>query len=489
MNRLRGAAIIFAACGVTSVAHAAGASIDPVLASTHGGETMARRNKFREWHPIERGRPLPADSELRCSAGCTVRTFDGSTLTLDPGAHISVSQTIFVPMGGIFAALGRRFELLEGTVTAHVVTDPKRPRTIVVGTENDGFIAVGPGDAQIVGGAGRAGVACLQGGARVKQGKTTIDLRTGEATSLGEPGAPLTTHALEAAPVWAAPTGKLDDPQPLALAFGDKPGAPAVSWNAVKGATGYRVEIASEPTFAKIVEAARVDAKLHAYVAKTLGPGSYVARVVALDADGLASRPSEPTALRVIAVQMPIGAYADAEHATVVVPEGTSLRFSDNTKLEMAVDDHVFSPAAAEWAADGASHVMRLRSASDFGRESRVYVEPRSLKADVKVGPAFARWPEDAVDIVVDIHDSTGRFDPMSVTPDLQVLVGIEPAQVEWKRDGSLFTARLAPRSANGPEVVRVIVHDQNGALLGRNFLEIEPSFGAVRTDKQLAKQ
>jgi hypothetical protein len=299
----------------------------------------------------------------------------------------------------------------------------------------------------------------------------------------------LTTHALEGAPTWAAPTGRLDEPQPLALAFGDKPGAPAVSWNAVKGATGYRVEIAAEPAFAKIVEAARVDAKLHSYVAKTLGRGSYFARVIALDPVGLASRPSEPTALRVIGVETPVGAYADAERATVVVPDGMSLRFSDNTKLEMAVDDHVFSPAAAEWVADGASHVMRLRGAGDFGRESRIYIEPRSLKADVRVGPAFARWPEDAVDIVVDIRDATGRFDPASVTPDLQVLVGIEPAQVDWKREGSVFTARLAPRAATGPEVVRVIVHDQNGALLGRNFLEVEPSFSAVRNDKQLAQQ
>jgi hypothetical protein len=32
-------------------------------------------------------------------------------------------------------------------------------------------------------------------------------------------------------------------------------------------------------------------------------------------------------------------------------------------------------------------------------------------------------------------------------------------------------------------------VHDQNGAMLGRNFLEIEPSFEAPRHDKQLAKQ
>jgi len=39
------------------------------------------------------------------------------------------------------------------------------------------------------------------------------------------------------------------------------------------------------------------------------------------------------------------------------------------------------------------------------------------------------------------------------------------------------------------PEVVRVIVRDQNGALLGRNFLEIEPSFSTTHREKVLAKQ
>src|SRR5258706_13572546 len=176
LHRLIAAASVSAAFGVALQANAA-PSVDPVLASTHGGETLARRNKFLPWHPIDKGRPLPADSELSCAAECTVRTADVSTLTLDPGTHISIGQVTFVPMGGAFAALGRRFELLEGSVTAVVVADAKRPRTIVVGTQNDGFIAVRPGDAQIVAGVHRAGVACLHGGARVKQGKSTMQSR------------------------------------------------------------------------------------------------------------------------------------------------------------------------------------------------------------------------------------------------------------------------------------------------------------------------
>src|SRR5258706_1510146 len=339
LHRLIAAASVSAAFGVALQANAA-PSVDPVLASTRGGEPLARRNNFLPWHPIDKGRPLPADSELSCAAECTVRTADGSTLTLDPGTHISIGQVTFVPMGGAFAALGRRFELLEGSVTAVVVSDPKRLRAIVVGTPNEGFIAVRPGQAQIVAGVERAGVACLQGGARVKHGKSTVDLKEGEAVSLSDRETPLAVHVLGVGPAWKAPSGKLDDPQPLALALGDHPGTPALAWEPVKGASGYRIEIANEPGFTKLVEAARLGSKEHLFLAKNLAPGTYFARVIAIDGAGVSSRPSATASVRVVSVQVPVGGYADAEKGTVVAPEGTSLRVSDSNKLEMAVDDH-----------------------------------------------------------------------------------------------------------------------------------------------------
>jgi hypothetical protein len=60
--------------------------------------------------------------------------------------------------------------------------------------------------------------------------------------------------------------------------------------------------------------------------------------------------------------------------------------------------------------------------------------------------------------------------------PQLDVLVGLEPVVLEWKRVGGTFRAHLAPRAITGPVVVRVIVKDRDGSLLGRNFLEVEPS-------------
>ena len=111
----------------------------------------------------------------------------------------------------------------------------------------------------------------------------------------------------------------------------------------------------------------------------------------------------------------------------------------------------------------------------DYGRETRLHVEPRALRADIRIGPAWARWPDDAIEMSIAIEDPSGRFDPESVQPKVQVLLGIEPIDVEWKREGTRLTARMAPRMSTRPEVLRVIVRDQSGVQLGRNFLEIEP--------------
>ena len=88
----------------------------------------------------------------------------------------------------------------------------------------------------------------------------------------------------------------------------------------------------------------------------------------------------------------------------------------------------------------------------------------------------------------ISILDPSGRFDPGSVQPKVEVLLGIEPVEVDWSRDGTRLTARLAPRVSTRPEVLRVIVRDQSGVQLGRSFLEIEAAT-PEHPSKALAKR
>jgi hypothetical protein len=395
---------------------------------------------------------------------------------LDASALVTVNQLYHIMLeDGPFASLGRRFELRTGGVRANVVADKKRPRTLVIGTPKDGMVAVRPGEAHVVVTDGRAGIASWTGGARVKQGKRTLELEAGQATTVAAEGS-LVARPVARSPQWAAPVGRLDEPQPLAVALDSRSGALGLSWRPVTDASGYRFEIAADENFKKVTEAVVLKADQHSFLVKSLAEGTYYGRVIALDKDGVGSRPSSAAPLRVITVHTPEGGVVDRDASTVVAPLGTSVRLSSAANLEMAVDDHKFRPAASELQVDETPHLVRLRVEGDYGRETRLKVEPRALKADIRLGPASARWPEDAIDMSIAIVDPSGRFDPASVQPKVEVLLGIEPVDVDWSRDGTRLTARFAPRNSTRPEVLRVIVRDQSGVQLGRNFLEIEPT-------------
>jgi hypothetical protein len=397
---------------------------------------------------------------------------------LDPGALVTVSQLYFIVLdNGPFASLGRRFELRHGGARANVVSDKKRPRTIVIGTPNDGLVAVRPGEAHVVVTEDHAGAASWAGGALVRQGKHTLVLEPGQATSIAADGV-LVARPVAPSPQWAAPVGRLDEPQPLAVALDSRSGALGLTWRPLADVSGYRFEIGADESFTKVTETITLRADQHAYVVRNLPEGNYYGRVIALDRDGVGSRPSTLAPLRVIAVSTPDGGVVDREGVVVVAPQGSNVQLSGHTNLEMAVDDHKFRPAASELKVDETPHLVRLRFEGDYGRETRLHVEPRALKADITLGPAWARWPDDTIEMSIAISDPSGRFDPESVQPKVEVLLGIEPVDVEWKREGTRLTARLAPRTTTRPEVLRVIVRDQGGVQLGRNFLEIEQASG-----------
>src|SRR5262249_54565867 len=156
-----------------ATAAAADPPADPVLKDTRAG-ALARRNRWRPWHPIGPGHQLPADAEVMCEKGCTLLTPDGSTLSLGNDALVTVGQQMFVPLGGGPAALGRRFELREGNISVIVSPDTRRPHTVIIGGPRDASAALRPGQSEVVASTDRFGIACSTGSARVKMGSQTL---------------------------------------------------------------------------------------------------------------------------------------------------------------------------------------------------------------------------------------------------------------------------------------------------------------------------
>ena len=158
----------------------------------------------------------------------------------------------------------------------------------------------------------------MRGGVRIKVGRTTLELKPGQASSLAA-DAPI-ARAASVSPQWDVPIGRAGEPQPLAVATPGNGGSPGFAWQAQPGATGYRVEVASDTAFRHVLAIAKVPGTEHRYVAEKLPEGWYYARVTGLDADGLASAPSEPRALRVIGLELPVGGFVAADGSTVVAP-------------------------------------------------------------------------------------------------------------------------------------------------------------------------
>jgi hypothetical protein len=454
---------------------AADSPSDPILKDGRG--VMVRRTFYRPWHPAWRGQPLLADMELMCEHGCSVRTSDGSILSLAEGAHITIGQMMFVPLGEGPAALGRRFVLQDGSISVAVSNDTRRPHTVIIGGPNDTNAALRPGQTQVVVSEEHFGIACVTGSARVKRAKQVVPVKTGEAVAITDPQTPIVAKPLGSAPLIRSAQAKVGELQPLAVALSSAGARPGLEWVSVPGASRYEVDISSDPSFKSLADVARVDSKTTRYLAKNLTHGTYWGRVISYDEAGLASLPSAPAPLRVVTVKVPENGAVDADRSAVVAPTGAVMGISDSETLEMAKEGGYFSPAPSDIVVDSEPRVVRLRRKGDYGHETRFVVEPRGLRADIKLTPFYARWPNDAVDVSVTLRDPSGRVDPSTVEPQLEVLVGLEPIAVEWKREGAVLTAHIDPRAATGPAVVRVIAKDRDGAPLGRNFLEIEPVF------------
>ena len=111
------------------------------------------------------------------------------------------------------------------------------------------------------------------------------------------------------------------------------------------------------------------------------------------------------------------------------------------------------------------------------------------MYAHVAIGPSRAVWPKDAIQIVVELKAKGGQGVPEFLELKPEVMLGIEPVEVAFTRDGNRLVGTVPPTDKPGPWVLRVEVKDQFGALLGRDFLEIAKAPAAVPAASQRARE
>lgn len=203
-----------------------------------------------------------------------------------------------------------------------------------------------------------------------------------------------------------------------------------------------------------------------------LTPGRYELLARAVDRFGVESAASAPLTLRVIGAQLPDGARL--AQGTILLGRSGRVKLVGADGLEASYGRaSVFIPVPKDVGlARGESTLLRLREPG-AKQELGIQLEPRTLKADIDIGPKGASWPGEPLQVTVHLFDHHGR----PVTEDLkskpQVFVNVEQVDATWTHTGNVYTAKVSPVESAGPWVVRVQVNDDFGDEAGRDFIEL----------------
>lgn len=387
---------------------------------------------------------LPSQARLSLSPGSAVRLFPNhQELQLAPGAKTTTYS----------------LALIQGRID---ITVPAKPRSAVLCTMGKVSAVVSAGQATLVAQGEQTTVASVEGDVRTLAADHWQTLAPGTLSHFNG------QHGSAPEPTVSAPT--LAPGQRLWFSAGDPVAITGFAFGKVDKAQRYELRLRAADGNVQ-VRHVQGRTRLDDPFAPVL-PGQYELTARSLDAEGIAGRWSKPEAVRVVGVTLPPGGYAAG--GDIYIGKGQEVRFSNTDGLEMTYEGagrYVPASQAVSLYRGEATMVSFRVPGSLYPTSARL--RPRGLFAHVALGPSRAVWPTDPVQIAVELRTKNGESIPQWVELKTEVMLGIEPIEVAFTRDGNRLVGTVPPTDRPGPWVVRVEVKDQFGALLGRDFLEI----------------
>jgi hypothetical protein len=388
---------------------------------------------------------LPSLARLSLTPGASVRVFPvPQQLQLTPGAKTNTYS----------------FALLRGRVNVSV---PAKPKSAVLCSMGKLSAVIGAGQATLLATGEDATVASIAGDVRTLLNERWQTLPPGTLARFGggRSGSP--------EPMIAAPL--LSPGQRLWLSPGGPITIGGFAFEKVPAATRYELRLRAKDGSAEQLRGVVGATELSEAFAP-ISPGEYLIAARSIDAQGIPGTWSSSETVRVIGVTLPPGGYA--ADGDVFIGKGQHVSFSHTEGLEMTYEGSGrYLPASQAVALyrDETTIVSFRVPGSVFLTTARL--RPRNLYAQVEIGPSRAVWPNDPVQIVVEVKTKNGQAVPDWLELKPEVTLGIEPIEVSFTREGSRLLGTVPPTNQPGPWVLRVEVKDQFGALLGRDFLEI----------------
>jgi hypothetical protein len=403
---------------------------------------------------------LPSQARLLLAPGAAVRVFPvPQQLQLTPGAKTPTYS----------------FALLQGRVD---VTVPGKPKSAVLCSIGKLSAVVSTGQATLLSHGDKATVANVAGDVRTLLNERWQTLAPSTVARFGE------GQSGVAEPTVPAP--RLAPGQRLWFSPGDPVAISGVRFQPVPSAARYELRLRA-PSDGAEQRRSVVGETLLTEAFTPVAPGEYQLAIRAIDGEGIAGAWSASDVLRVVGVSLPPGGYTSG--GDIFIGKGQEVSFSNTEGLEMTFEGAGrYVPAS-----QGVSLYRGETTVVSFRVPGSVYpttarLRPRSAYAHVQIGPSRAVWPNDSVEIVVELRTHAGQSIPEWLELKPEVKLGIEPIEVGFKREGNRLVGVVPATAVPGPWVLRVEVKDQFGALLGRDFLEIATAPAAPAPEKPVAR-
>lgn len=430
-----------------SVAHAEGAAAVPPGAKVSAGQLVAEQKGFVAG-PDGASLNLVEGAELRLAAGTHLRF--GRTFKLQMGSTPDTSiptRVLMLDSGWMEAKLlAKHFALF--------VEAPRKLRSILL-----------EGSLTSVASEPRSTAALAQGKALIAldDGWKWKRLAEGSAQIVSNARPDGYQHSLltaTEAPVLS---------RSLMLSGSGDAASTLLAWPALPQAVGYEVQLRGTGDTPVRVEHP-TESRLQL---ADLAPGGYQVVVRGVDESGIFGPSSPPVALNVIGLEIPKTASRG--------PNG-SVRLQANQRVKLigaegllvaylGLDDFLPAPKSIGLVARRPiSFVLRHPTS---GETLRLDLEPLSVRAQVSFGSHPQSWPEEGLELAVRLIDDRGDPVPENFPISCKVMANIEPSSPTWERTGSVLRTRLARPVGPGPWMVRVDVLDENGASLGKDFVEV----------------
>lgn len=404
----------------------------------------------------------PGASDI--AEGTTKQLPGGALLHLAPGTRIEMLRSLKLQLAapGSPQTVTQVVKLISGRVDVDIPMS-KTPKTAVLLQAPHKVSAVAKGGHSIaIVDANRVTIAAVDGDMLAASGNEWKTLPSGLVR--GFVGA---DPSYQEQKVPGVPSVRI--PQPLLLGLGSSPAALAEA-DGVKEADHYRFSVWRVSDNGNEL-LRQLDARGSAAIAG-LKPGQYRVTARAVDASGIFGQESAGVALRVVGAELPVGARY--EDGAILLGQRARAKLLGAAGLEASYNasQHFVTAPDSVGLSRGESTLLRLREPGTT-QELRVALEPRSLRADVQITPKHPRWPEDMLEVTVQLFDARGRPVTESTTVKPTVLVDVEPVAVTWMRSDNTMHAFIPAPITRGPWVVRVEIADEFGDPAGRDFVEI----------------